>query len=37
MVEAFWESLYKDKAGEANGALSDLESLARERDSTVQA
>jgi t-SNARE complex subunit (syntaxin) len=37
LVEAFWENLYKDKSGEAKGALRDLESLAKERDSTVQA
>ncbi len=37
LIEAFWENLYKDKSGEAKNALSDLESLAKERDSTVQA
>ena len=37
MVEAFWQNLYEDKAGEATAALRDLERLAKERDSTVQA
>lgn len=37
MAEAFWQNLYKDKSGDATTALSDLERLAKERDSTVQA
>jgi hypothetical protein len=36
-AEAFWDNLYKEKAGEAKAALGDLESLAKERDSTVVA
>ena len=35
--EAWFEHLYRDKAGEARAALNDLERLAKERDSTVQA
>jgi hypothetical protein len=36
-LEAWFESLYRDKGGEAKAALDDLERLARERDSTVSA
>jgi hypothetical protein len=34
---AFWDSLYKNKGGEAQAALDELQSLAKERDSTVAA